>query len=261
MLPPHVGTWAERIARLAHRLRSMIAKMEPRATSTVVSGYLAACMTAVALLAAGCQPNRPANVAVTTRPTTNPSERRQFQEAKDLFYQAVAGDKAVLPRAEQMLAGLGGGDSPDPQVVAYTGAATLLKAKHTDNFFEKAALGRKGMDLEDKAVAEAPDDLEVRFLRGVTYYQLPKFLGKHQTAVEDLAYVAPQAESAAQAGQLDPRAAAADLLYYGKTREDAFDAPGAIAAWRAAVRVDADSPGGRDALKHLAEHHVTPQAS
>jgi tetratricopeptide (TPR) repeat protein len=207
--------------------------------------------------AIGCQASRPNVRAITTRPAPTPAERAKFGKAKDLFYASVAGDHAALAPAEQILQELGGGDSPDPRVVAYTGAAKLLQASRTPNFFEKAGLGRQGIDLEERAVAEAPDDLEVRFLRGVTYYQLPPFLGRHQLAVDDLSTVARAAESAAKAGRLDPRAAAADLVYYGKAREAAYDLPGAIAAWRAALRVDPDSPGGHDALKHLEEHHVS----
>jgi hypothetical protein len=112
------------------------------------------------------------------------------------------------------------------------------------------------MDLVDKAVAEAPDDLEIRFLQGVTFYQLPAFLGRKQTAIDDLTAVGRVAESAARSGRLDPRAAAAGLVYYGKLREEKFDAAGAIAAWRAALRIDPDSKAGDDARKHLAEHNV-----
>lgn len=211
-----------------------------------------------ACLAIGCQASRPRVPAITIPPATTPAERAEFEHARDLFYASVAGDHAALPPAQAILQELGGEDSPDPQVVAYTGAAKLLQASRTANFFEKAALGRQGMDLEDKAVAEAPDDLEVRFLRGVTYYQLPPFLGRHQLAVDDLSTVARVAESAARAGRLDPRAAAADLVYYGKSREAAYDLPGAIAAWRSALRIDPNGPGGHDAIKHLEEHHVSP---
>ncbi|HEY2587117.1 MAG TPA: hypothetical protein VGI81_15325, partial [Tepidisphaeraceae bacterium] len=231
--------------------------MEPTTRSISVSSRLALAMLGLMTCIAGCQPNHPVGSASFNHPTTTPAERHQLEGAKDLFYQSVSGDRPALPRAQQILEELGGGDSADPQVIAYTGAAELLQASRSPNFFEKAALGRQGMDMEDRAVAAAPDDLEVRFLRGVTYYQLPPFLGRREMAVNDLTRVARVAESAAKAGRLDPRAAAADLCYYGKAREDACDAPGAIAAWRAAVRVDADSPGGRDAIKHLAEHNAS----
>lgn len=241
-------------------LRTMPAVLEPTAVSIFESGCFALFVVALLACAAGCQPTGRAAPVVATRPATTPAEQAELEQAKDLFYESVAGDRAALPRSQQILAGLGGGDASDPKVIAYTGAAELLQAAHSPNFFEKAQLGRRGMDLEDRAVAAAPDDLEIRFLRGVTFCQLPSFLGRRQTAAGDLAYVARTAEAAAKAGRLDPRAAAADLVYYGKLREAAYDEPGAIAAWRAAIRVDPDGQAARDAAKHLAEHHAGPSS-
>ena len=192
---------------------------------------------------------------------TQPDFKQRLSQAKDLFYRAVEGDRPALDQSRQILAELGGGDSPHAQVIAYSGAADLLAADHAFFFWEKASLGREGLSLEDKAVAQAPDDLEVRFLRGVTNYQLPMFLGRHDLAVSDLAEVAKVAESAAQSHRLDTRAAAADLDYYGKALEQKFDLDEAIAAWRAAARISPESPGGIDALKHLSEHRITDSAT
>ena len=209
----------------------------------------------------GCAPPwvEPASVMNRAAPAAElAASRERLAQAKDLFYAAVAGNRDALPRSIEMLNDMGGRRSANPQVVAYFGAAELLEAARSPFFWEKAALGRDGMDLEDRAVAAAPDDLEVRFLRGVTNYQMPRFLGRFDLAQADLAYVARFAEQAANAGQLDRRAAAADLDYHGKGLEQRYDAAGAIAAWRAACRVESDSPGGRDAAKHLVEHHATP---
>lgn len=212
--------------------------------------------TAGALVAivVGCgsdaQP-RPASAMQTAR---HASSGARLSEAKDLFYAAVAGDRQALGEAGQILEALGGGRSSDPEVVAYLGACKLLEASHAIFFLQRAALGNEGLALEDRAVAAAPQDLEVRFLRGVTNYQLPRFLNRYSVARADLAMVAQVAEQAASEGRLDPRAAAADLDYHGKALEQQYDAAGAIRAWQAAVRVAPESPGGRDAAKHLAEH-------
>jgi hypothetical protein len=207
------------------------------------------------VLCAGCQSPAPARPqAVTAGARTGTPAR--LKEAKESFYAAVAGDRDALPRAEQVLGELGGDQSDDPQVLAYLGAARLLQASHAPFLWDKAALGRQGLSLEDRAVAAAPENLEVRFLRGVTNYELPRFLGRWDVAVNDLTKVAQVAERESAAGRLDPRAAAAGLDYYGKVREQKFDAPGAISAWRAAVRISPNSPGGQDAAKHLLEHQV-----
>lgn len=210
----------------------------------------------------GCQTTRPPSPRALTAaaPMRGATYPKRLMAAKTDFYAAVAGDRDALPRALKALDDLGGADSGDPQVVAYLGASRLLEAAHAIWPWEKADLGKKGLALEDRAVAEAPGDLEVRFLRGVTSYQLPRFMGRWDQGVSDLTEVAQVAERAADAGRLDPRAAAADLDYYGKIREARYDSRGAIAAWLAAVRISPDSPGGKDASKHLDEHHVVVAA-
>jgi tetratricopeptide (TPR) repeat protein len=222
-----------------------------------------ACLPVTLLLltgAVGCTGKTPnnASVAALRIASTQPSFKRQLAEAKDLFYLAVTGDHQALPDAQKILRQLGGADSPDPEVVAYTGAADLLQANHSDSVFEKVRLAREGLDLQDKAVKDAPDNLEVRFLRGVTDYQLPDFLGRHEIGVQDLDFVAHVAEDAVRAGRLDKRAASAALVYHGKALEAKYQIPQAVAAWQAAVRISPDSPGGIDAAKHLAEHGQPP---
>jgi tetratricopeptide (TPR) repeat protein len=212
------------------------------------------------LAIAGCHPAAPppAPAAWAIEHVAHPSDAQELKVAKDLFYKSVDGDKAALAPAITMLNDLGGAKSNNPEVVAYSGAAELLRAKRTDWILEKAQLSHDALALEDKAVLRAPGNLEIRFLRGVTNYELPGFLGRHTTAESDLAYVARFAESAVPSGRLDRRAAAADLDYYGKSLEQKFQNDAAIEAWRAAIRVDPQSNGAKDAMKHLAEHHVSP---
>lgn len=206
----------------------------------------------------GCAAKAPeaATLSALRIASTQPTFKQKLARAKDLFFQSVAGDKEALPQAQQILEELGGGASPDAEVVAYTGAAELLEANRASMVWDKVRLAREGLDLQDKAVKDAPDNLEVRFLRGVTDYQLPEFLGRHDLGVEDLAAVAKVAENASRAGRLDKRAASAALVYHGKALEQKYKIPEAIAAWQAAVRISPDSPGGVDAAKHLAEHGV-----
>jgi hypothetical protein len=200
-------------------------------------------------------------VAALRIAATQPSYKQSLARAKDLFYRSVAGDRDSLPQAQKILEDLGGSDSPDAEVIAYTGAAQLLEANRSSSLWEKARLAREGLALQDQAVKEAPDNLEVLFLRGVTNFQLPDFLGRHEIGVSDLAAVAAVAEEASRTGRLDRRAAAAALVYHGKALEESFKVPEAIAAWKAAARVAPDSPGGIDAIKHLSEHGVQPDGS
>ncbi len=208
------------------------------------------------LAVVGCtgKVSSPSSRAALKIASTQPSFKKQLAQAKDLFYLAVTGDRQALPDSQKILDELGGSDSPDAEVVAYTGAAELLQANRSDSVWEKVRLAREGLDLQDKAVRGAPENLEVRFLRGVTDYQLPDFLGRHDIGVSDLAAVAHVAEDAVHSGRLDKRAAAAALVYHGKALEAKYKIPEAVEAWQTAVRIAPDSPGGIDAAKHLAEH-------
>lgn len=227
----------------------------------MIPGVLSGLCALMAAACGGCQgPARPAPQAIVASALSSDAYPRRISEAKEFFYAAVAGDREALPKAEQLLDDLGGEQSRDPQVVAYLGACRLLDASHAPFPWNKAALGQGGLALQDRAVAEAPDDAEVRFLRGVTSYQLPRFMGRWNSAVSDLTTVGRVAEREAAAGRFDSRAAAAALDYYGKLLEQRYEGAGAIAAWQAALRIRADSQGGRDAAKHLIEHHVTPES-
>jgi hypothetical protein len=215
----------------------------------------------LATVGCGATSRPPEAVAALRIASTQPSFRQRLAGAKDLFYRVVAGDLDSLPASQKILEELGGADSPDAEVMAYTAAADLLEAKGASLVWDKVRLAQQGLALQDRAVATGPDNLEVRFLRGVTDYQLPDFLGRHEIGVSDLAAVAAVAEEASRTGQLDSRAAAAALVYQGKALEDDYKVTEAIAAWQAAVRIAPDSPGGIDAIKHLAEHGVQANGS
>lgn len=211
---------------------------------------IAACFATICSVSIGCHAPPP-HVVVPQSSGTRPSAASALAEAKEGFYGAVAGQKDQLKRSIELLEQLGGASSADPQVVAYTGACRLLEASQASWFWNKALLAREGLALLDRAVAEAPADLEVRFLRGVTGYQLPAFVGRYQLAANDLAYVAARASSAARAGTIDRRAAAAALYYHGLAMERIGEKQAAINAWRQAVQIDVTSPGGRDAAQRL----------
>jgi MFS family permease len=154
-------------------------------------------------LVGGC--SHATSPATTRSVQINPNpilDTQKLARAKDLFYAAVDGNRAALDESRQLLKELGGENSNDAEVIAYTGAVDLLMASQSPLFWEKASLAYRGLELQDRAVAMAPQDLEVRFLRGVTNYQIPFFLGRHQLALNDLATVARVAEIAANEGRL-----------------------------------------------------------
>jgi len=65
----------------------------------------------------------------------------------------------------------------DPLTQAYVAYFTALKARHVVNPYEKMRFVRSFDQAIKKAVALAPDNLEIRFLRFSVQEQLPTFLG------------------------------------------------------------------------------------
>jgi len=228
--------------------------------ATQVSDWLGICVyrcssVAICLFPAvigGCSHAAPSPPARTV--STQPTREQRLSRAKDLFYRAVAGDDEALEQSQALLDELGGASSSNAQVVAYRGAVDLLAASRAFLLWDKASLAHQGLVLQDRAVAMARQDLEVRFLRGITNYQLPFLLGRRQLAIDDLAAVARDAEQAAREGRLDKRAAATDLDTYGNELDREGRIADAIAAWQAATRVGAGIPAGADAVKHLLSH-------
>jgi hypothetical protein len=77
-----------------------------------------------------------------------------------------------------------------PVLTAYEGAIRLLRAKHGSWPLARLRHVQAGLRLLDRAVADAPDDLEVRWLRLVNGYHLPGIFGRGDTVREDFAAVA-----------------------------------------------------------------------
>jgi hypothetical protein len=109
------------------------------------------------------------------------------------------------------------------------------------------------MALLDRAVTAEPENLEVRFLRGMTNYGVPRFFGRRDIAAKDLAFVAERAGAAAQAGGLGRPLAAAALYHYGMLCDETGHRAAAAASCRAACEVGPDTPSGRAAARWLAD--------
>lgn len=132
----------------------------------------------------------------------------------------------------------------------YCGSLRLLEAQHTWALWKKNSLSKQGIQLMDAAVAAAPRDLEVRFVRGATERELPGFFGRKQQAEEDLKAVVSDG-SVANPEALQPRLAAASFYYYGLAREAAGNKQDAAEAWRKSVRTAPDSHAGKLAAEKL----------
>ena len=175
--------------------------------------------------------------------TVAPAGQPSIAQARELFYRAVEGDAEALRRCESALSSL---PVHDAKVRAYRGACEMLRAKQARWPWEKGRHAEAGLRMLDAAVADAASDAEVRFVRGMTSYNLPPVFARNDLAAADLGEVAARAEAVAADGTLDAALAAAALYHYGELRQRAGDEAQAIGLWRRAVDL---VPGSRAAVR------------
>ena len=176
---------------------------------------------------------------------------QQLASARANYFAGIDGNSDASDRAQDAFASLERDHPNDPTVLAYSGSLELMEAARTWSVWNKHKLATEGLAKLDRSLELAPDNLEVRFIHGETSWHLPFFYHRKDQAERDFAYIAPRAESAARQGALPAPLAAAALDRYGRILEDRDDSHGAESAYRAAVRVAGNSPGGRDASHRL----------
>ena len=177
--------------------------------------------------------------------------QQQLAKARAAYFRDLQGDSGAATTAKRDFRALKAEAPNNPVVMAYNGSLALLEAARTWAFWNKQSLSQKGLAEMDKAVAMDPDNLEARFIRGASCWHLPFFFHRKQQAEQDLTFVAMRATQAVKDGKLPPQLGAAALDYYGKILENRSQHAQAQQAFREAMRVDPESPGGRDAATHL----------
>ena len=100
----------------------------------------------------------------------------------------------------------------------------------------------------DGAVAAAPDNLEIRFLRGASLYHLPGLFGKRPQAEADFRWVTEHVHN----GSLPADLAAAAFYFDGLTYARQRNQPAARQAWQTAIELAPDSKAGKDSAAKLA---------
>ena len=183
-------------------------------------------------------------------------ERQQYIErlsvARVAYFKVITtNDRAADQAAHQALLALQNEYPGDPVAKAYQGSLQLLDAAHSWEIWNLRKQAADGLVLLDAAVAEAPDQPEARFIRAATSWHLPAFYHRRAQCESDFAVLAGRAEQDAHEGRLPPELAAAAFNYWGQILVGRSDNKDARAAFQAAVRIDAKSPGGLDAQRRL----------
>ena len=125
----------------------------------------------------------------------------QFQTAFKQFIQASAGDTAAIDQAAKAFSGLLHNEPTNPVLLAYTGAATSMKAVTTMLPWKKMSYAEDGLAQLDKALAMlnpshdavvqngTPGVLDVKFVAANTFLAVPSFMNRKERGTKLLGEV------------------------------------------------------------------------
>jgi tetratricopeptide (TPR) repeat protein len=178
----------------------------------------------------------------------------RLHAARSAYFKVIAtGSSTADNEAHAALAAFEREYPEDAVGKAYHGSLELLDAAHSWRIWNLHRQAADGISLLDAAVAQAPDEPEVRFLRAATDWHLPGFYHRRAESEVDFELLAGRAEEDARRGKLPPELAAAALSYWGQILMGRGDREGAKAAFQAAIRVAPRSPAGEDAARRVVE--------
>lgn len=131
-----------------------------------------------------------ASTAVLLAVSAHAVPEAQFQSAFEQFQQASSGKDGSIEKTVDAFSTLLVTEPGNPVLMAYTGAATAMKATTTWLPWKKMSYAEDGMALLDKALAmltpahnaplqhNTPAVLEVRFVAANTFLALPGFMNR-----------------------------------------------------------------------------------
>ena len=125
-----------------------------------------------------------------------PEDARLFDAAKQRYYEAVDGARDALNVSRDALQKLHSKSPADSLVLAYLGSTRLLEAARALAPWRKGKLAKEGLRMLDEAVQESPENLEIRFLRGISTSHLPESVRPTRSVPRPVAGVAAEQTSA-----------------------------------------------------------------
>lgn len=167
---------------------------------------------------------------------------RQLDLGRAYYWLAVEREAAAQFEAEKIFEQILARDPDNAIALAYHGSLLGLKiGYHLAPPDQAATLGQRAFAELDRAVALAPNSIEVRQLRGYSYFYTPSFLGRDRLAVEDFTQILRLLEQ--HPGSEEQRAEI--HLVLGDTYSKMGDRARAQASWRRAREL---APHSRPAL-------------
>lgn len=178
-------------------------------------------------------------------------EKARFELARSLYFIGLAEDAEATTAAAAHFDKLIK-EHPDNAVYrAYRGSCTTLEGARTWAVWRKQALADEGLKVLDQAVADAPDNAEVRFIRAATTYNMPFWFERGDQSAADFDKLAKDIHKEPTRDDLLPWMAAAALTHHAEICKRKGDLDAAKQAWQAAVELAPDSPAGAAARKEL----------
>jgi tetratricopeptide (TPR) repeat protein len=126
--------------------------------------------------------------------SANPTDRDLLAEYVTTAARAGEYD-ASIEKLEALLV-----EHPDnADILAQLGRAYLSKTRITPNLMEQGKLAFTALERFDTALEKHPEHYESRFLRAVTNYNMPPFMNKMDTVVEDFETLVAQGRGSGDA--------------------------------------------------------------
>lgn len=160
--------------------------------------------------------------------------------SRELHDRGVEGDKEAVKEAIRHLEGMLAADSSNQLARVYLGSAFTLLSRDLPPGSEKLSKLIQGGRLMDEAVAAAPYDVRVRFVRAVNYYHLPSVFGKKKIARAELLALNNMIDTSSQ--KLGPVEKQGVRYYAALALHDEGRKAEAIDALRAAHAIAPQSP-------------------
>ena len=120
-----------------------------------------------------------------------------------------------------------------------------------DAFWPKTRLDyvRKGMRTMDAAVQLAPEDPDVRLVRAINCFHMPKFMERDEIAKADFAWLWQRVETKPEGLKNDLKQNVA--LFYGQILKKQKKTKDAIEVWKKGIAFDPESDLAREIRQHL----------
>ncbi|MEM6552202.1 MAG: hypothetical protein AAF750_08745 [Planctomycetota bacterium] len=215
---------------------------------------LPAAAAGLLLLFPSCYSSPDADSLVNLAPptaSTQPADNSPFGIPTPHPRRGGAGAADAHARADAALEDLLEADPDNPLLQAYRGSSKLIAARNASFGPVKGLHARAGGKLLNAAVKADPDNLEIRFLRGISTVNLPRIAGQYQPALNDLRMVLDGSADAISAGTLDPAFAAAAALRLAQAEAEANQPDAARALYQRAIDLAPQSGAAKQARAAL----------